>query len=45
MYLHSYVVVSGCSVNADAIYGITWPTTMVNENATNNCPNATGMDM
>ena len=41
---YMYVVTDGCPEEIDPNYGIAWPSTMVNTNATNNCPNATGMD-
>ena len=43
--LHSLlllIVADGCPEETDPYYGIAWPSTMVNSNATNNCPNGTG---
>ena len=43
--LHSLlllIVTDGCPEETDPDYGIAWPSTMVNSNVTNNCPNGTG---
>ena len=43
--LHSLlllIVADGCPEEKDTDYGIAWPSTMVNSNVTNNCPNGTG---
>ena len=44
-YIHIYMhtAADGCSFEKDAIYGITWPSTAINVNATNNCPSGIGM--
>ena len=42
--MYIIAVAAGCSLERDGIYGITWPSTTINMNATNNCPNGTGMD-
>ena len=39
----SIVVKNGCPEEIDPDFGIAWPSTMVNTNTTNNCPNGTGM--
>ena len=38
-----YVDIAGCSAENDDIYGIAWPSTRINMNATNSCPGGVGM--
>ena len=45
MFSTYYTDVDGCSEERDPYFGITWPSTMVNMEATNNCPNGTGMNI
>ena len=44
MRIYVHTAADGCSYEKDAIYGITWPSTAINVNATNNCPSGIGMD-
>jgi len=42
-YYYIYVDAAGCSVENDTDYGIAWPSTMINTNATNFCRDGVGM--
>ena len=45
IYTYVHTTADGCSFEKDAIYGIAWPSTAINMNATNNCPSGIGMDV
>ena len=39
-----YIATDHCPQDVDAEYGIMWPATMINMDASNNCPDGAGMD-
>ena len=38
-----YIAAAGCSAENDIDYGIAWPSTQIDTNATNNCPDGAGI--
>ena len=43
-YILIALATAGCSQEVDPYYGINWPSTLINMEATDNCPDGTGMD-
>ena len=39
-----YIATDHCPQDVDAEYGIMWPPTIINMDASNNCPDGAGMD-